>query len=405
MTKSIKLLTAGACASTSLLAIDLDQIQIFGYGTLNYYPSYDYLQNYQSDPKSRSKIDFERFVLAPQFIIDENLRIVSEIEFERGGTGVTMEYDTLDEFGEFESEIEKGGEVLVEELYADFRYHPHLNFRVGHIIIPVGLNTQRHLPNLYFSAVRNRSETRILPDTWHENGILAYGTIAEKFNYQAMVMNGLNSEFFDSANWIKNGHQKRFEFVNSDDLAGALRVDYGSVTGNHIGFSAYYGQTGDNRNKSKLDVDAAVTIFDLHGVYEVSGLKLRALWLWGHIEDSEALSNANANLPNALEAKRTPVASDALAWFVEAGYNIAPFVKLEKELDAFIKYDFSDSMYETEGNIQDLDQYEQNTYTIGLNYFYNQNLVFKGEYATTSFGNDANLDDMDEIVLGMGYQF
>lgn len=404
--KKIGLFTAGVLLASPAYAIDLDQMQIYGYGTINYYQTYDYLQNYQSTPKSRSKVDMERFVLSPRFIISDNVKIVSEIEFEHGGTGTTMEYDTLDEFGEFEMEVEKGGEVVVEEIYVSIDYLPNLNIKIGHMVIPIGMNTQRHLPNLYYSAVRNRSETRIIPDTWHETGVMIEGSYKNKLHYKAMIMNGLNSEFFNSAHWIKAGHQKRFEYVNTDNLAGAVRVDYGDVLGSHIGASFYMGNSGDNRNKRQLKEDATVTIADIHGVYEYKGLNIRALALLGKLSDSEAVTTANRGLPNALEAKRSPVASEALAWFVEAGYNISPLIKqLDKDLIVFSKYDFSDSMYDTEGVIPDLDQYEQSTVTAGLNYVYSPNLIFKAEFATTSFGSDSGLDDMEEIIFGMGYQF
>ena len=43
------------------------------------------------------------------------MRLEAELEFEHGGTGITMEFDKLEEFGEFEMEVEKGGEVIVEK--------------------------------------------------------------------------------------------------------------------------------------------------------------------------------------------------------------------------------------------------------------------------------------------------
>ena len=403
MKKSISRVVAGLLLASPAFAIDLEQIEIYGYGTA-FYSNYDYLQNYQLAPKNRSKIDFERFVLSPRFILEENIKLVSEIEFEHGGTGVTMEYDTLEEFGEFEMEVEKGGEVIVEEAYLDIGYKPWLNFRVGHMNIPVGLNTQRHLPNLYLSTTRNISEITILPDTWHETGVMAYGNFYKNFNYQAMIMTGLNSEFFNSSNWIKSSSQQRFEYVNADDLAFALRIDYGDIVGSHIGASFYIGNSGQNRNKEQLDADGTVTIAEIHGVYDEGNIRLRALALLGNLSDSEAITKANRGLPNALEAKRTPVASGALAYFVEAGYDVASMIGHSSAIIPFARYDFVDSMYETEGFVQDLDRYERSTITAGINYFFRPNIVFKADYAITSSG-DESIDDMKAFTLAVGYQF
>jgi len=401
--KNISKVLAGLLLTSPAFAIDLEQMEIYGYGTA-FYSNYDYLKNYQSPMENRSKVDFERFVLSPRFILTDNIKLISEIEFEHGGTGVTMEYDTLDEFGEFETEVEKGGEVIIEEAYLDIGYKDWLNFKVGHMIIPVGLNTQRHLPNLYLATTRNLSETTILPDTWHETGVMAYGKFAENFNYQAMIMTGLNSEFFNSSNWIKPSNQTRFEYANADDLAFALRVDYGNTVGSHIGASVYIGNTGQNRNKEQLDVDGTVTITEVHGVYDEGNIRLRALALLGQLSDSEAITTANLGLPNALEAKRTPVASEALAYFVEAGYDIAPMIQHENSIIPFVRYDFVDSMYKTEGVVQDLDKYERTTITVGIDYFLTPNIVFKADYTTTSLGDDS-IEDMDAFTLAVGYQF
>lgn len=403
MKTNLSTILAGLLLTSPAYAIDMDQVQFFGYGSL-YYSDYDYLLNYQQDPENRSKVDFERFVLSPRFILDDNIKIVSEIEFEHGGAGVTMEYDTLDEFGEFEVEIEKGGEVLVEEAYVEITNDTGANYRIGHMIIPIGLNSQRHLPTLYLSTARNISETAILPNTWHETGVMAFGQFADQFNYQATITTGLNSEFFDSAHWIQSGNQKRFEFSNADDLAYSFRLDYGDIIGSHIGASFYYGNTGANRNKSELDADGTVTLFDIHGVYEEGNVKLRGLVLLGKLSDSEAITLLNKGLPSALEAKKSPVASEALAYFIELGYDIAPAIKHNKSIIPFVKYDFVDSMHKTEGSIPDLDRFERTILTYGVNYFYSPTVVFKSDISTTSSG-DSNIKDMDTFTIALGFQF
>ena len=393
----------GMLLASPLFAIDSDLIEWHGYGTV-YYSNYDYLKNYQSPVKNRSKVDLERVVIAPTFILSDNIKLVTEFEFEHGGTGVTMEYDTLEEFGEFEMEVEKGGEIIVEEAYLDFTYKPWLNFKVGHMIVPVGVNSQRHLPNTYLSTRRNLSEITILPNTWHETGVTAYGEFAENFHYQAMLMTGLNSEYFNSAQWIKAGHQKHFESVNADALAGAVRVDYGNLVGSNIGASVYVGNTNKNRQKNQINPKGTVTIAELHGIYDEENIRLRGMFLWGHLSDSMAISLANKNLPNALEAKGSPVGSEAISAFVEAGYDIAPMLDHDSSLIPFVKYDFVNSMHKTEGIIQKNGRYKRTMITGGLDYFYTPTIVFKTDYTVTSFGK-SSMKDMDTFTISLGYQF
>ena len=70
----------------------------------------------------------------------------------------------------------------------------------------------------------------------------------------------------------------------------------------------------------------------------------------------------------------------------------------------FVRYDFVDSMYKTEGFVQDLDRYERTTITAGINYFLTPNIVFKADYTITSFG-DESIEDMKASTLAVGYQF
>ena len=85
---------------------------ISGYGLANYYN-----YQWQTDPTKRNAIDVERLVVYPGYIFSKNWRVDSEIEFEHLGTGATMDFDVLEEFGEFEQEVTKGGEVILERLF------------------------------------------------------------------------------------------------------------------------------------------------------------------------------------------------------------------------------------------------------------------------------------------------
>lgn len=403
MKKTLTAIVATTICSSSIYAIDLDQVEIFGYGNI-YYQSYDYLRNYQSPPEHRAQVDLERFVLSPRFIINNNYKIVSEIEFEHGGTGATMEHDMLDEFGEYEQEIEKGGEITTEEVYLDISQRSWMNFKIGHMVVPVGLNSQRHLPSLYLSTSRNISETTIIPNTWNETGAMAYGKVGD-FHYQAMIMSGLNSEYFDSSHWIQTGSQKQFETVNADNLAFALRVDYGNVLKSHIGTSFYIGDSNQNRNNAKLASPGTVKIVDVHAIYDEGNIRFRSMALLGMLSNSEAITRANHNLSNLSQAVRTPVAREALAYFVELGYNIAPLFNYAKEITPFVKYDFVDSMHKTEGIVIKDDRYERTSYTAGIDYFLTPEIVFKGDFRRTSYGPKSKIDDLDAFTLALGFQF
>ena len=69
----------------------------------------------------------------------------SEIEFEYGGTGAAMEYE-YNEAGEYELEVDHGGEVALEQVHLTKTFAPWLKLRAGHFIVPVGLTNTHHEP-------------------------------------------------------------------------------------------------------------------------------------------------------------------------------------------------------------------------------------------------------------------
>ena len=378
------------------------RLSVSGYGAINY-ANFDW----QTDPERRAHIDVERLVIAPKLQMSEAIRLEAELEFEHGGTGITMEFDKFEEFGEFETEVEKGGEVIVEKLAAVFEIRPALNLRIGHIIVPVGLTAKRHRPQHYFTTTRPESESNLIPTIWHENGIELFGKIGA-FSYQAQIVNGLDSTGFSSRRWIVGGHQLRFETANAEDFALVGRVDYTIMDGTILGISGYYGDSADNRPKPDFRADAHVSILDLHGFYEVGALKVRGLFLHGTLENSELISKANRNLSNNLNVKRTPVGSRAFGGYLEVGYNLLAFFKsslnTETVFDLFVRYDTYDTMAEIEGEIFDNPRWKRQTWTFGANYHPHPQLVFKGHYSARRLGTEVDNEE-NTLALGFGFQY
>ena len=381
---------------------DTNPFSVSGYGVINY-AHYDW----ELDPNRRASIDIERFVVAPKYRISDNIRLEAEIEFEHGGTGSTMEFDKFEEFGEFEMEIEKGGEVIVEKLAALFSIKPAVNFRVGHIIVPVGLVSKRHRPQHYFTTTRPEAETHLIPTIWHETGVEVFGSLGS-VNYQAQIVNGLDSTGFSSRHWIVPGHQLRFETINAEAPAFVGRLDYVITDNATVGVSGYFGDTAANRPKPDVKFDAHVGIVSLHGFYEVNALKVRGLFLWGTLQNADELSRVNRSLSNNLNVKRTPLGSSALGCYIEAGYDVLSFIRkvdtsLQK-LDVFARYDFYDTMASVKGIIFDNPRWERTTWTFGINYHVHPKMVFKSHYSLRRLA-EIDEDKENTFSLGLGFQY
>lgn len=383
----------------------LERIRLESYGSINY-QNYDW----QTFPGKRATIDLERFVLEPAYQLTPKLRLKAEIEFEHGGTGAAVEFDRFEEFGEFEYEIEKGGEVVLEQLHLDWKLRDWLHLKVGHFEVPVGLMAFRDEPTEYFTTTVSEMEASLLPVNWNENGISVYGLLGAKkhWYYNLSMINGLDNSAFSSANWIQRGSQKRFEMVNAEDMAFVARFDYVGKDENRVGVSGFIGNSTGNRPKPDLQTDAWVALADAHVIWEKEPFEFAAMVLYGTLSNSEAVSQANRNLSNNLNVKRTPVASAALGAFAEVGVELLDLFNKghrrhpETELHIFGRYDYYDSMFRTQGNVFNNPRWERHTWTAGLNYDLNKYVRLKGQYSVRKLGiPDLNM----EKTFGLGLAF
>ena len=389
-----------------------DRFSLEGYGTINYF-AFDW----DTDPERPNVVDLERFVLYPGVRFSERVSLLGEIEFEHGGTGVTKELDKFEEFGEFEDEIEAGGEVLLEQLNVRIGLRPGVALRIGKFKLPIGLAALNDEPQEYFATTRAEAEASTIPTNWYEIGVQAEGRVGP-VAYSAAVVNGLNSAEFSAENWVVRGRQTKFETVAAEDFAFSGRLDYYFGDESFAGVSGYIGDSADNRRKSTLDEDgetvsAVVSIVDGHLQWQQGPWTGRAVLLYGHLENADVVSATNRNLSRNLNAKGTPVGSELLAYRVEAGYDLLALLGASgpQRLDVFGRFSFYDTHFSTEGDVTDNALWERTVYTGGVNYRLLDGVVFKAQYDHRERGRGRVISGArsgtteNTISLGMGIQF
>jgi len=372
-----------------------------GYGVVNYYQF-----DWDTDPDRRNAFDAERLNLYLGYHFNGKIEFKSEIEFEHGGTGSTLEFDVFEEFGEFEQEIEKGGEVVLEQINLLFKWKSWLNVRLGKFRVYMGNASKQDDPTEYFTTYRSEVENTILPLGWYEHGIELSGVINNKWEYKIYMMNGLDATGFSSANWVRRGFQKRFETVNTNNFAFAGRLDYRLGKISEVGMSFYTGNSTGNRPKADTDINGQVSFVDLHGTWEADQWRARAYGIYGHLNNSEAISDLNRNLSNNLNVKRTPVGEAVLGYYIELAYNIFDVTNIDKRNSSkfflFGRYEFYDSMYKVEGDIFDNPRWQRTISTIGFNYFPHSQIVLKAQYSIRKLGSDENENTFSS---GIGFKF
>jgi hypothetical protein len=135
---------------------------------------------------------------------------------------------------------------------------------------------------------------------------------------------------------------------------------------------------------------AYVTMVEGHITYNEDNLRFNAIGLFGNLENSNIVSQRNANLSNNLGVKRTPVGQKALGFSAEIGYNILPLLNdnSAQKLYPFVRYDYYDTMHDVEGSIVDNPRWERNTMAFGLNWFVHPQIVIKAQYADRRLGSE-----------------
>lgn len=378
--------------------------QIKSYGSMRYKNEEIFRNTQDLDPTRRSSTDLERVVLEFVYDFDAKWQVELELEYEHGGTGSALEYDGFEEFGEFETEIEAGGEVIVEKLQVRYLANENFAIKMGRIFVPVGMGTDLHKPHQYMTAERHWSEATMIPQTWNETGINLIGTWND-FSAQALVTTGLNSEYFRTYKWVASGHQKRFEQVNSDELAFTFRVDYGDVKkGKGVGVSYYTGNTNGNRNnQNNIEGDGNLQIFGVHGAWTVGNWLARGQYLFGQLEDSDAITLANKTTPGLKPGNFSQLGSESDSSFVELGYNAQGLLGLSSPLRVFGAYDYANPMKAVQNGTA-TPRFDKQEFSLGVNYLPIPELIFKAQFSQQQYAQD-NLDNTHSVALSLGYYF
>ena len=368
--------------------------------------------------QNHNTISIPRFVLAFDYKFTPKWILGAEIEFEYGGTGTSYELENT-ENGEYETEVEKGGEVALEQFHITRMIIPELNVRAGHLIVPVGLTNAHHEPINFFGSSRPEGETTIIPCTWHETGIELLGGFGKgyaTFDYEAMIVTGLNANGFDRNKWVRNGKQGLFEGDNFTSPAYVARLNYTGVPGLRLGGSIYYcPNTGANADKLITYDEIGkipVTIWSLDAQYSDRYVTARASYLAGTIAHADQVGAKNGKLSNKSGYSRlTPIAKRAVSYNAEVGLNLKNICgggKYFPVIYPFAQYEYYNSQEKGAGmDVMDA-RCQVSKWNFGINWKALPNLVVKADYTTRQIGTSkvfgtGPYNSENEFGIGIAY--
>lgn len=356
---------------------------------------------------NRSTISIPRVVLAGDVKFNQHFWLGMEVEFEHGGTGQAYELENT-ENGEYEVEMEKGGEVAIEQFHLTYHLNHHFNVRAGHMIVPVGLTNAHHEPILFFGTSRPEGETSLLPSTWHETGLQVFGQFGRRwasFQYQAMVVSGLNANGFSRNNWAAKAKQGLFEGDNFSSPAYAARLEYTGIPGLRLGLSGYYcaNVAGNSDKPDTYQQTAPVCIWNIDATYRNRWVEARANILQGQLTNSNMLSQKNATLSNKSPYSRTaPIAEKVVCYGAEAGFKLNALIRHKyAELTPFVRYEYYNAQEKVEKAVPD-DRLKTSMWTMGINYNPLPYLVVKADYTHRTIGG-GKYNNENEFAIGVAF--
>ena len=335
--------------------------------------------------------------------------IGTEVEFEHGGVEVAVEKET-EETGEFEQEVERGGEVALEQFWVQKSFSRQLNLRMGHIVVPVGMTNNNHTPDHFFSVYRPEGENTIMPCTWHETGISLWGR-AGAWRYEVQLLPALNSNLFNESGWVHNGSASPYEFRPANSLAGAARIDYMGVPGLRLSLSGYVGNSFNNDitttvySESSRYYGALGTVligaFDFD--YYNPWLLVRGNVDYGYLGDAGLISTRNKNQTTMTgnPYPHTAVGKGAYDASIEAGIDLLSFVNYRiggRPLYLFGRYDHYDSFIPAQG-FDDIGWTNRQVLSAGINYYPLKHIAVKAEAGVRKF--DGKYNNESFVALGI----
>lgn len=350
----------GLGAAASKVFYSKNPLSIGGYGEM-FYANPDNGDDYA---------DVYRFITYFGYRFTDNIILNVEIEYEHGDTS-------------------QGGKVVVEFFHLDFLWKDEINLRVGNLLVPMGLVNLRHEPTLFRTVQRPEVEKYLLPSTWQENGLMAYGTFEDVgITYSAGMVNALNVDSDTTTqaeqSWIRDG---RIGSAKDGSFTPAFvgRVDYIGTPGLMLGASLYYGDGSNKKDGTGID-GLTTTIFDLHAAYESGSFSATALYTQTNLDGAQKLG--------------TGAVEKASGYYVNTSYDISSLIGIDMKIPIFAQYQDFNPVESTVDGLNE-EKYQTKIATIGFNVFPSSQTVLKFDYAMEDVGGV----EQNTLSVGMGFLF
>lgn len=351
-----------------------------------------------------NNFDAHRYVLSPSYEITDWLIFNSELELEHGAVDASTSRSSR-----FDGELE------LEQFYVDILLNEHFNIRsLGIDLVPVGRINKYHEPTVFYSTERPELYREIIPSTWMEPSVGAFGNIIEGLSYQVMVSTGLEDAIGGNANTSGAGitaasgardARPRLRGGDENNLAYSARLSYKKVPGLDLSTSVYA-----TRMRTFNEMRSSAVLWDVEALYRLpgTGLEVRGDFAQWHFGDSQNLiANNNASAVD-------DVGDRMYGWYGELAYHLWPEAwrngkGANMDIVPFVRYSEIRTQVDTfSGRTLPKGTGNKDFVTLGLSWFLNENFVIKADYRknlNSAGGETTSGANQDYFQMGVGMFF
>lgn len=327
-----------------------------------------------------TQADLHRFVLMVGHSFTDRLKLWSEVEVEHA----------------FIEGAEESGEVAVEQAYVDLMIARRFNLRAGMMLMPVGIINERHEPPTFHGVERPFVDSLIIPSTWRDVGIGAFGDLGRGFSYRAYVVPGMDATGFTAEEGIADGRQQGARADASDPaITGRLEFKSRNLT---AGGSFWTG--GSGFGLVRLDIETpTVSVCSVDARHRQGRHELRGQWsmvsIGGAGDLNRALQLQSGNSPN--------IASRLMGAYGEAAYRVSPNSWLH-EVFAFGRYELFDTQNKMPEGYLPIEELRRSALVMGATYLPDPDVAFKFD-VSREFNKSEGVRGPWRVNLGVGWWF
>ncbi len=339
-------------------------LSIGGYGEFVY-------TNYADDRTDFAEI--LRLVLYVGYRFNDRIVFNSEVEFEHGAK-----------------------EIGIELAYFDFTLLDQLTLRVGNVLVPVGFLNENHEPIFFHGVYRPLVDRFVIPTTWNQNGIGAYGDLGP-VRYKAYLLTGLDAfgdEPLEAGTWVRNARTGAFGPAMTWAGVASLAADVGPAT---FGGSFYGGNAGQGtRDANGALLSPTVLLGEVHALASWKGLTARAILVFGSLSQSAAISEVLLKAPDQY------IGSRSWGGYVEAGYDVLTLVGSSMSLSPWLRFEALNTQAAVEGPGVLNPAFDRRVLTTGIDFKPIPQVVVKANWQQITTMASQTLQQWD---LGVGFVY